>query len=567
MKRQLLFLLLSLVATALRADGYTDVTALLVADAKFATVTSGWYDTSLAWTTDLSGGNLRVLSHDSGNDVEAGECLSQPNSLERWTSSAFASDTRILYQQISLPNGRYSLRLAAQAADLNASGKPNADSVYVFANDAKAKIDAARSLKYYEVETTVADGSLTIGIATGKGNKCNYANIADVTLSVANGTVDCSAQVERLSALTASAGADEKIDYLVETMRSAESDYDKVLAFTKADDAAWEYAVRHASAGNPADVTAWVPNASCTASTSWSRHSSDAAANFNTNNSEFNNSLYAGTCIESWYWSPVKGGDLIWQKLSGLMPGTYKVKALCVGQVYNDASHKGQCLDGLSFFAGDKSVPITSPTWQEYEVEFDVAAGEDITLGITASADNLCDWTGIARVELSLTGIGQLPVLFLSDDYDCNSLQSDGFADVALRLQMRQGDYATLCLPFDLPMSTAKTCFSRIAKLDDLTAVGNELQLESSDIAYMEAGEVYVVKAAKNIDGTLPVTGVMVRCAAPQSQSVGAAKVRGTYRSALSAATDFLLQKDGTGRLRIPTTGTSLKAYSARVTK
>lgn len=567
MKRQLLFLLLTLVATGLRAAGYTDVTALLVADAKFTTVTSGWYDTTLAWGTDLSGGNLRVLSHDSGNDVEAGECLSQPNSLERWTSSAFASSARILYQQISLPNGRYSLRLAAQAADLNASGKPNADSVYVFANEAKIKVDAARSLKYYEVEATVADGILTIGIATGKGNKCNYANIADVTLSVANGTVDCSAQTERLSALTASSGADEKITYLVETMRNAENDYDKVLAFTKADEAAWEYALRHATAGSPADVTAWVPNATCTASTSWSRHASDAAANFNTNNSEFNNSLYAGTCIESWYWEPVKGGNLIWQKLSGLMPGSYKVKALCVGQVYNDASHKGQCLDGLSFFAGDKSVPITSPTWKEYELEFDVAAGEDITLGITASADNLCDWTGIAKVELSLTGIGQLPVLFLSDDYDCNSLQSDGFADVALRLQMRQGDYATLCLPFDLPMTTAKTCFSQIAKLDDLTAVGNELQLEGSDIAYMEAGEVYVVKAAKNIDGTLPVTSVMVRSAAPQSLSVGVAKVRGSYRSALSSVTDFLLQKDGTGRLRIPTTGTSLKAYSARVTK
>lgn len=565
MKRNLLFMLFAILSIGTWADEYTDVTTLLVGNAKFANVSSGWYDTTQEWSTDISGGNLRVLSHDSGNDVDAGECTSQPNSLERWTSSSFASYKRVLYKQISLPNGRYSLRMAAQAANLNASDKANADSVYVFANNAKAKVTNARALKYYDVETTVTDGSLTIGIATGAGNKCNYANIADVTLSVANGTLDCSSAIEALTSL--SSGTDEKISYLVQMMRDSESDYDKVEAYTKASDAAWEYSVKHASVTSPVDVSSWVNNASCTLNTGWSRNGADAAANYNTNNSEFNNSLYSGTCIESWYWSPVKGANLIWQKLSGLMPGTYKVKALCVGQVYNDNSNKGQCLQGLSFFAGDKSVAIDSPTWKEYELEFEVAAGEDVTIGITASSDNLCDWTGITKVELSLTGMGALPELYLSDDYDCNSLQSDGYADVTLRLQMRKGDYATLCLPFDMPMSTAKSCFSEIAKICGVSAVGNDLEISKTDVSYMEAGEVYVVKAAKNIEGTLTIDGVMVRTTIPSSLTTGAAKVGGSYRAALSTAADYLLLKDGTDRMHTPAVGTTLKAYSARVTK
>lgn len=567
MKRKLLLTLLPLFGLCSWADGSADVTDLLVGNAKFAMVSSGWYDTAQEWSTGISGGNLRVLAHTSGNDVDAGECTTQPNSLERWTASSFPSNSRILYKELSVPNGKYTLRMAAQAANLNASDKANADSVYVFANDAKAKVANAKALQYYEVEATVTGGSLAIGIATGAGNKCNYANIADVTLLVAEGSVDCAPAISSLSELT-TGSSDAKIDYLISLMSEATSDYDKVQAFTKASDAAWQYSLLHASAGSPVDVSSWIENASCTHNTGWSRNASDAAANFNTVNSEFNNSLYNGTCIESWYWSPVKGADLIYQTLSGLMPGTYKVKAYAVGQVYNDNSHKGQCLDGLSFFAGGNSVAIDSPTWKEYELEFEVGAGEDVTIGITASESNLCDWTGIANVRLSLTGIGQPQQLFLCDDYDCTALRSDTYADISLRLQMRKGDYATLCLPFDMPMTTARQLFSSITRPTGAKAVGNDIELATAEVGYMEAGESYIVRAAGNIDGVVSVNGVMAYSATPSSKTLGGvAKMAGSYRSRLSCDEDMQLLKDDASRFHTPTLNTTLKAYSARVTK
>lgn len=567
MKRQLFLLLLSLVSLFTWADGYTDVTDLLIGNSKFPTVSSSWWDSTQGWLTDISGGNLRVLANSAGNDVDPGECTTQPNSLERWTSSAFPSGKRILYNEINVPNGKYRLRMASQAANLNASDKANADSVYVYANGTKAKVTNAKALKYYELDVAVTGGKLEIGLATGKGNACNYANIADVTLLVANGTVDCTQTIDSLKALTAAGGKDEKIDYLIGIMQDSISDYAKVEAFTKTAKAIREYSISHASTTSPADVTQWVTNAACTDRTGWSRNAADAAADFNTDNKEFDNSLYSGTCIESWYWSPVKGADLIWQKLTGLMPGTYKVTALCVGQVYNDNSHKGQCREGLYFFAGDNRVAIDSPTWKEYETSFEVKAGETVTIGITADDGNLNDWTGITRVRLYLTGVGEGEKMFLSDDYDCNALQSDTYADVSLHMQMRKGDYATLCLPFDMPMTTARECFSRILSVKDATAVGNDISVTGSDAAFIEAGESYIVRAAKDIDGVLTIPGVMVYASQPATKTVGVAKMTGSYRSSLSSEGDYLLQKDDSTRLHRPTLNTTLKAYTTRITK
>lgn len=567
MKRKLLLALLAFVCMGTQADDYVDVTDLLVANAKFPTVSSSWWDASQGWLTDISGGNLRVLDNAAGNDVDAGECTTQSNSLERWTSSAFPSGKRILYDVLSVPDGHYRLRLASQAANLNASDKGNADSVYVYANDVKVKVANARALKYYEVDCAVKGGRLEIGIATGSSNACNYANIADVTLLVANGSVDCSATTDSLKAMMAAGGNDDKLAYLLTVMQDSADDYAKVLAFTKAAKAVSQYRVLHASEANPADVTSWITNAACTDRTGWSRNAADAAANFNTDNAEFDNSLYSGVCIESWYWSPVTGADLIWQKLSGLMPGTYHVKALCTGQVYNDNSHKGQCREGLYFFAGSNRVAIDSPTWKEYEVSFEVKAGEEVTIGITADDGNLNDWTGITRVQLYLTGVGEGEMLFLSDDYDCNALQSDTYADVSLHLQMRKGDYATLCLPFDMPMTTAREYFSTIQSVSGATAVGNDISITGSDVSYMEAGEGYIVRAAKNIDGVVRVPGVMVYATQPATKTIGVAKMTGAYRSSLSSDADYLLRSDDPTRLHKPQLNSTLKAYTVRTRK
>lgn len=561
-----LFLFFAMRLTAWAGD-FTDVTSLLINNAKFPTVSSGWWDSSTGWFTDLKGGNLRVLSNASGNDVEAGECTSLPNSLERWTPSAFASSKRILYQEISAPNGLYRLRLAAQAANLNDASKANADSVYIFANDAIIQVTNAKALKYYEVDGRVTNGKLTIGIATGKNNVCNYANIADVTLLVAKGSVDCTAKIDSLNAMMLANGENEEIENLVSVMADSTSDYAKINAYIKADAATKEYKILHSSADQPANVSTWVVNASCTENYGWLRNSADASANYNTVNKEFSNSLYSGMCIESWYHNPVKGSNLIWQKLTNIMPGSYKLKALCVGQVYNDNTYKGKCLQGTYIFAGNKRTAIDSPTWKEYELEFDVKPGEQPEIGITADSTNLNDWTGIAQVRLYMTGIGEAQQIFLSDDYDCNAVQADTYADVFLHMQMRQKDYSTLCLPFNMPMTTARKLFSSIQVASGANAVGNDIELTNDTAMFMEYGQCYIVCAAQNIDGVVSIPNVMVHAAKPTTQAVGVAKFTGSYRCDINGGDNYLLRKDNPIRLHKPEVNATLKAYSARVTK
>jgi hypothetical protein len=92
---------------------------------------------------------------------------------------------------------------------------------------------------------------------------------------------------------------------------------------------------KNASQTTPYNVTSLMVNPTGTGNTGWSRNSADAAAGYNKHNSEFASSVYDNTGIESWYWNPVKSADLIWQDVKGLLPGTYRVTAFAVAQIYN----------------------------------------------------------------------------------------------------------------------------------------------------------------------------------------------------------------------------------------
>ena len=128
----------------------------------------------------------------------------------------------------------------------------------------------------------------------------------------------------------------------------------------------------NASENQPYDVTDKVENASCTGNTGWNRHRNDASARYNKHNTDFDSDTYSGTGIESWYWSPEHNGELIWQEVDGLLPGRYRVTAYAVGQVYNDASRKGQNVGSLYLFANDQRTAVTSNKWEEVEVTCEV---------------------------------------------------------------------------------------------------------------------------------------------------------------------------------------------------
>lgn len=166
-------------------------------------------------------------------------------------------------------------------------------------------------------------------------------------------------------------------------------------------------AYENASEDLPYDMTFLVENADCSGSTGWLRNASDASADYSTHNVEFDSEEYSGLGVESWYSSPVKDAALIWQDVTGVLAGTYRVSAYVVGRIYNDSSRAGECAEGLYLCAGSERVAITSPVWQRLSVVCGVEEGEVLTIGIFADEDNVNDWTGIADVRLECIGAGE----------------------------------------------------------------------------------------------------------------------------------------------------------------
>ena len=301
-----------------------------------------------------------------------------------------------------------------------------------------------------------------------------------------------------------------------------------------------------ASSEQPYDVGFWLQNASCTQNYGWSRNSNDAAANYNTHNSEFDNSLYRGTCIESWYFAPVKNSDLIWQEISDILPGTYVDTAYAVGQVYNDAANKGRCLSGLHFRANDSSVPITQPQWQQISVTCKVKQGETLTIAIAADGQNPNDWTGIANVRIACVGAGTAEDIALSEDYDVTCVRGVTFANVQLKRSIPSDCLSAICLPFDVDTTTGSGYFSEIWAVSGATPHGNDyvLQLEATD--RICRGHVYLVKAK---DGSIPLyvfDNVLVNTTVAEPKiAVGDRTLQGHYRKTLTTQPVWMLQDDG----------------------
>ncbi len=319
-----------------------------------------------------------------------------------------------------------------------------------------------------------------------------------------------------------------------------------------------------ASAAQPYDVTWKVSNASCTENSGWSRNSNDAAADYVTHNPEFDDELYSGLCVESWYWSPVVSANLIWQDVEGLLPGTYRLTAYVVGQVYNDASNKGQCLSGLYLFANDTRTAITSPTWQTLSVEVTLLAGETLSIGIQSDADNLNDWTGIAAVQLECIGAGEPEEIGLSENFDVHCVKGETYANVALVRSVPSDGYTTLCLPFDVGTAQASLYFSEMLQITGASAHGNDIVVTTAAVDSLQRGEVYLVKAKSDVPDVLEFAHVLVSTSGLSGKSVGNYQTVGTYRQQINLSGVYELQDDGQTFHKVADVA-NVKAYSGYV--
>ncbi len=311
-----------------------------------------------------------------------------------------------------------------------------------------------------------------------------------------------------------------------------------------------EYANNYldASPEHPYDVTHKVTNATCTENFGWNRHSSDAAAGYNKYNSDFNSSVYSGTGIESWYWSPQKNCDLIWQDVENLMPGKYLLRAYGVGQVYNDNARKGQNVGTLYLRGGNEMTVITSNKWQETELNCNVKADGKLRIGIYAGTDNANDWVSIANVRLYCIGaeLGKTEPLALNEDYDVNAIRSDMSADVYLSKHLTSERFTWICLPFSMTDVQTQEWFREVRKATSATMQNNEITLETQTVTQIEAGVPYLVKTKENTPNMLHIGQVFVIKSTPATVNLGnGISLVGTYRREEGIENTYIPTGDG----------------------
>lgn len=301
-----------------------------------------------------------------------------------------------------------------------------------------------------------------------------------------------------------------------------------------------------ASESRPYDATDKVENATCTAGTGWSRHRNDAAAGYNKHNPDFDSDIHSGVGIESWYRTPEQNCELIWQEVSGLLPGRYKVTAYAVGQVYNDAGRKGQNVGSIYLFANGQRTRITSNKWEEVEVVCDVPAGGSLRIGISAGSDNANDWVSIANVRLACIGAGEPEKIALNESYDICAANADTYADVWLSKAISDTYPTWFCVPFPIKGELLSSCFKEVKEVTAAGQDGTTVRLDVQDATEILPGRPYLVKALRPGHTLMVVEGVLVTPSAPQPVSLGdGITLTGTYRRTEGIAGAYLLSEDG----------------------
>lgn len=327
-------------------------------------------------------------------------------------------------------------------------------------------------------------------------------------------------------------------------------------------------AYRNASEEAPYDMTFLIENADGTGSSGWSRNASDAAADYNTHNPEFDSDVYSGVCVESWYWSPLTSTWLIWQDVSGILPGTYRISAYVVGRIYNDSSHAGECGEGLYLDANGERAAITSPTFQRLSVTCTIASGETLTLGIYADEDNTNDWTGIAGVTLECLAPGDAQDIFLSEQFDVLCVRDQCYANVLLRRHIPTDSYTTLCLPFDVSAAQADSLFADVLLISgaSLTDDGNIVVTTTAAEEGITTGQCYLVKGLEGMGPVYTFPAVLVTPTAPDATTLATGiSAQGDYRLRWSQEGVYVLS-DGLSTFTPVASPQDLKGYGVYLT-
>lgn len=144
----------------------------------------------------------------------------------------------------------------------------------------------------------------------------------------------------------------------------------------------------------------YVANASCTENYGWNKDPRNVSAGYNVNNKELYSDVYSGAGIEFWTNNGLNGGDLIYQDITAIPNGIYRLTAFAVGR---NQGNGNVCDDGLYLFANEAETPVTTNVWGQFATTVEVK-DNTLRIGLRVKDGNKNNWIAIANAVLEYQG-------------------------------------------------------------------------------------------------------------------------------------------------------------------
>ena len=170
----------------------------------------------------------------------------------------------------------------------------------------------------------------------------------------------------------------------------------------------------------------------------WLRDSSCQAGDYAENQSAINSDAHSGYGISYWRGSAVQNVNLIYQTISGLPAGTYRLEAYAAATVWSGGNVGDHNMSGCYVFANDSQTEVTTARYGLYTVEFCLDGNEDLTLGLKAGNDNGNNWCYLSDITLTY-GIDRTATAYMGVNPDVK--------------------YGTFCAPFEVKVPSAVTAY------------------------------------------------------------------------------------------------------------
>lgn len=303
---------------------------------------------------------------------------------EVW-SGGTAMDAYIYQDLTNMPVGTYTLTVACQ--NIKESNKTQiCTGTWIYANDKKTNFNQPAD---YSVTCVVKDGNLCIG-AEIKSCTGNYVCIDNFRLSYVVVYEDIKDYLESLVAqadqLNQHDGSAEGTEMeaarnALQTLMDAAQSEGLDAAVKRMQEAITAYRFHLASPTNPMDMTELITNPSF--------ESGNDGWQFNGMGTQGNNDFgkVGSTYAETWTWSGGVSDAKLWQTLTDMPNGRYKLTAVAQNIQQSNPSARQT---GAYLFAGDSRTEVG--VYGRYEVEYVNVSGE-FTIGyqtISATGNYVC---------------------------------------------------------------------------------------------------------------------------------------------------------------------------------